>query len=415
MTIAPLEGSTTTHEYQVAAGVEILKRTSALAAAGHSTLTVMARVWSGPAGAFRDARPWEGVTVVDGRGRVILDLGRDGRIDTAGDPFAVHTVALTPGSYFLRQRVDDGILVEQSLPVVKGWALEAYILRRVAPGRDRLDPRPRLSLLMHDSNDSMEDLPGARQLLETARVALADERRILSQELEELLLRKFRNPMAGILGAHLLLLEQDRNPSRNLSPLNEIVPNLRELLGDDHPDVEALSLRCPNESLRRTRAVKIPPILERSWTLLLEASRDRPALVARDLWRRVHAQGSLSPYFVWAIDETIKATSWQELARATWGVEVPEAVTPGSDVGALPSSAPATASVAAAPAMSAAVPGTGTCASLSPIVASRKTAQERARRLRVPIWAVDLLKKEKMAFSGSTSDTVGGASGRVEG
>ena len=63
---------------------------------------------------------------------------------------------------------------------------------------DAAAAKPRISLLMHRKGTpwgSGEDL-----LLEKARVALADENPILNAELSNLLLRKFQNPLAGIIG-----------------------------------------------------------------------------------------------------------------------------------------------------------------------------------------------------------------------
>ncbi len=42
------------------------------------------------------------------------------------------------------------------------------------------------------------------KIIETARLALADERRILSPELEDILLRNCTSPIAGLIGGHLL-------------------------------------------------------------------------------------------------------------------------------------------------------------------------------------------------------------------
>ena len=92
--------------------------------------------------------------------------------------------------------------------------------------------------------------------VQKACVALADERQILNDHLSELFFQKFDNPLAGIVGAHLLLLsirgKTQGETAVQLNQLNEVVKNLRELVGAEHPDVEAISLACSDQTLRKT-------------------------------------------------------------------------------------------------------------------------------------------------------------------
>jgi hypothetical protein len=81
--------------------------------------------------------------------------------------------------------------------------------------------------------------------------------------------------MLGILGAHLLLLEPEFNPSL----FQLVVATLRDLLGQ-HPDVEALALRQGNDGA--PEAFTTPPMLRRSWRLVLERTVDHPELVPAD-------------------------------------------------------------------------------------------------------------------------------------
>jgi hypothetical protein len=142
-------------------------------------------------------------------------------------------------------------------------------------------------------------------VLESARIGLADERHILNSELEDLLLRKFENPIAGIVGAHLLIVQHSQagtEATPNLALLNEVVRNLRGLVGDSHPDVEAISLRCPDIGLRTSRPLTIPPMFHRSWRLMVDASAANPELVPESLWTRIHAATNIGGYLVWACD-----------------------------------------------------------------------------------------------------------------
>ena len=394
-TAAPVDRTTATHEYQVGAAHAALAGSFELWRTNNKpTITVMARVWSGKNGAMREAQPWKGVTVVDARGKVVLDLARSDIRDTTGDPFAVQTISVTPGVYFLRLRLDGATVVEQSLVAGVGWGLEVQILRRPSRDGDRLDPRPRISVRMRDLKHSDPWDEGDR-LIETARIALADERRVLSEELiQRLLWKKYGDPIMGIIGAHLLLLEHERNPALDLTILNTVVRNLRELLpGTDHPDVEALSLRCLDKTLRSTKPLIVPPMFQRSWKLLVEACSEHPALIPRRLYRRVIAQTALPPYFVWAVNEEIKAKSLTELARAAWAPE-------SSRAEAMPAAPQDLAQGFAGGVGPQATEPAAERRSIRSTRIDAKMARERAIRLQVPTSAFDLLKKEYQTGAG---------------
>ena len=152
-------------------------------------------------------------------------------------------------------------------------------------------------------------------------------------------------------------------------------------------------------------------MFHQSWKLLVEGSLARPALVPQRLWRRVQAPGSLPPFFVWVVDEEIRAALRRELARATWSPAIPEdtsrplVVEPTMDHAGAPAMAAAGVPTAA-PTASDLVPGRAMpaprAASLRPSLQTeqpsrrvdRKVARERARRLQVPASVLNLLAKE---------------------
>jgi len=127
------------------------------------------------------------------------------------------------------------------------------------------------------------------RIAELARVTLATKgpgergqtnRRLMPDEMRTMLREKFGNPMLGIYGAHLLLLEG----SVDIGLLREVVRNLRGLLGLQHPDVEALALRAAGEP--PPLPFEHPPMLCRSWLLIVDASVARPDLVTESLAER---------------------------------------------------------------------------------------------------------------------------------
>jgi hypothetical protein len=112
------------------------------------------------------------------------------------------------------------------------------------------------------------------RLVELARQALASRRQVLSPRFREMLGQDLDDPMLGIFGGHLLLLD----PEPDLELLRLVIGNVRGLLGQAlHPDVEALALRLEPSAV--TYVFENPPMLRRSWTLVLEASVARPELV----------------------------------------------------------------------------------------------------------------------------------------
>jgi hypothetical protein len=76
---------------------------------------------------------------------------------------------------------------------------------------------------------------------------------------------KLENPMLGILGMHLLL----KNQESDTELLQTIIQNLRNLLGDPHPDVEALALRLEQTG---SYVFQSPPMMRRSWSLVVNAT-----------------------------------------------------------------------------------------------------------------------------------------------
>lgn len=298
----PFPRAPNAHEYQADAARDAVKtigskRYHKQLGAG-AELMIMARSWT----ARQDAsvgEPWRGVKLVDEDGGELASLSDTGTHFTAGDPFAICRLSVAPGTYYLRHPFD-GQTLEQALVVTEGWRLEAYLLRRKQD-----DTRPRLSMLMRRLGQHWGS--GEDEMVEKARLALVDESPLPDGELRRLLTGKFANPLEGIMGAHLLLLARGNGrPGIDMRALNTVVGTLRTLVGDDHPDVEALSLACPDSDLRRARPILVPPLFERSWRLLVEASYDNPDLVPVELWRRQMAQAPVPPFLVWSVGERVR-------------------------------------------------------------------------------------------------------------
>src|SRR5262249_29308560 len=145
---APRPDTVLHHEYhEAAAAISAPAVVGAARAQGGAAITVMARVWTEAGQPAATFEPWLGIKIVDDGGKTVADLEHDGTRDTTRDPFAVCSLPVRPGTYYLRQH--NGHAVEQSLVVPENWHLRAFILRVIDPDGKTLSPIPRISLMMH--------------------------------------------------------------------------------------------------------------------------------------------------------------------------------------------------------------------------------------------------------------------------
>jgi hypothetical protein len=328
---APIEGSAYTHEFHVAAAQSLQTRAQTKAA----QLGIMARFWTGPQPTVSDSsrypHPLQGLSLMTADGKVIADTSAfedSDRVEahTGGDPVATFAIDVDPGIYFLRQQLASGRILERTLVAPADWRTDLFIRRDLKDiAEEGSTPPPRLqrtgsvAMLMtkKDAKHIASDRQRQDQLtIEAGRLALRRGRRILEGELEQLLCRKFENPLMGIIGAHLLIMET-LDPERPKEPqrikwLDELVTNLRALVGDDHPDVQAISLLCPSKKLRASRPIAAPPMFVRSWQILLQHGKKiLPAEVAK----RARARGAGSTYLNWTVDPSSQSALTRSLSR----------------------------------------------------------------------------------------------------
>jgi hypothetical protein len=294
---APLAGTSTSHEYHIEAADKESKVTHVTDGTG-SSLFFLVRDWTPTAVEAARPRvtgnPAEGLSLyaVSAAGeRKICDLATAGTRSNWGDPWAACTIEVTPAVYELRLELPGGETLHQSVVASANWQTQSFLFMRAYSSDTSPQWRAdlsRTSVLLSQTrgfapNESM------LRIAELARVALATKgpgergqtnRRLMPEEMRTLLRGKFENPMLGMYSAHLLLLEA----SVDLELLREVVRNLRGMLGLQHPDVEALALRAVGEP--PPLPFEHPPMLSRSWSLILEASVTRPDVVTDALAKR---------------------------------------------------------------------------------------------------------------------------------
>lgn len=234
------------------------------------------------------------------------------------------TLPVDPGPYLLRVEMPPGRPVEQTLVAVAGWQVQFYA--RVVKSKARptagsatsapeatprfewqldlnrcgvlLLKKPALGL---PDPEQMKWTAAARQALAAGRSKAAPNEEMI----KALLAAKFENPMLGIYAGHLLAMQNEPNALL----LREVVDNLTSLVGD-HPDVTPLLIPLKDKRAESIR-YSAPPMLRRSWSMIVEASTPKRDLrVPRSYAARIG--GNLwggGAWLVWRMPEEIPAAA----------------------------------------------------------------------------------------------------------
>ncbi|HBB97731.1 MAG TPA: hypothetical protein DC054_20315 [Blastocatellia bacterium] len=296
---APLNQTSKTHEFQMDAASDGSRNVDLSDGQG-SSIFIFVRDWTSdtpPAQVLPSyPNPGRGLSLRNIQGNVIADLTIQGKQSNQWEPWATCNVELNPGAYLLSLETPSGETLEQIIVASPGWQTQVFLLQRSygeGPDSQRADLQG-AAILMARQGQGFDPNNDTARLAELARLGLSNARRVLSDDVRQMLAHKFDNPMLGILAAHLLLL--DKEPELGL--LSIVIDNLRMLLPGSHPDVDALSLVL-NPGAAHTFGV--PPMLRKSWTLVVNATSKRPdivpdqslaAKIATHLW-------SSDPWLVW--------------------------------------------------------------------------------------------------------------------
>jgi hypothetical protein len=230
-----------------------------------------------------------------GNPALIVDVGAESITSLDDDCWAACNIAVDPGNYELRLAAGTGEWLAQTIVASPGWQTQVFLLLRdytipESGEQSVISVHRRADLggasILHARNGFDPSRPELRRA-ELARQALSNKtkpaavvpdapvRRLLPDEVRDLLAFKLDNPILGIYGAHLLLLEA----TPDLRLLEMVIRNLRQLLGDAHPDVEALALALGKPTPERWGVFATPPMLRRSWSMIVDATLEDPDLV----------------------------------------------------------------------------------------------------------------------------------------
>jgi hypothetical protein len=310
-----LSGTSKSREYHVAGAESESKNVHVRAGTG-SAIFVFSREWTASLDPSRQlpprANPAAGLWLLDAVGATVADLGTQARVRSdVRDPFAACNVAVDPGVYRLAVDVPNGGRLEETVVACAGWQTQVFLLQRNM-NAGRCADLPNGSVLMARGMGFLTNDATARQS-ELARLGLTNERRVLSAAVLQMLDGKFDNPILGLFGGHLLLMNASpeirradgsiltREKKADVDLLGRVVLNLRGLVGSSHPDVEALALAC----VGTTHRFNAPPMLRRSWTLVVDRTiSDRELVPAGSLAANAAAHLlSEEPWLVWTSDD----------------------------------------------------------------------------------------------------------------
>lgn len=281
---APIEGTSTSHEYHMAAARDASHQLTSLpsSAAG---IVLMVRNLRGMDELPFDAARLSGLEWLDSTLAPMPGFAAAWQINSK-QKWATFVTPVQPGGYAIRvSRTDERgrtIVFEQPIWAPAGWQTLVFIPNlTVGPAPEAASIQ--MTQIYAGFDPFIE--PQTSQALELALWGLRTGRSAVPDDLLDLLLgSKFQNPMLGIVGAHALLLRSE--PDLNL--LDTVVKNLRELV-KDHPDVAALGWMSREEHSQRDlpqgaydlirASVKWPPMLMASYAALVRLDASQPGAI----------------------------------------------------------------------------------------------------------------------------------------
>jgi hypothetical protein len=251
-------------------------------------------------------------------GRLVLQFADIVETSTArGEAkWAGRTIALDPGTYRLRLRFGEQS-IEMMIVLCRDWQSQVFLLRQddESAGTDQpiLDLLGATQLMSdpaqgfapqshgHQGRVTAEMVGGDLRLAELARQALAHGRHGIDiRDLKKMLEGEWQDPLLGIFGLHLLLLYAEANPKdlvslipqheselgigeRVLSLAERVIERLRTTIAPDtlHPDIEILAMEIARRQGKPINmpTLDAPPMLRRSWQMLVQATVEYPALI----------------------------------------------------------------------------------------------------------------------------------------
>lgn len=293
---APLEDTSSTTLFQSDRATSYSKREKADVRLGKgSKLFLFGTVYDNikSANIDRTKDPATGLTLRDSSSKLLVNFGAPeiGFFTYEGEPWAACDVDIDPGIYTLCLETAAQNIYKLTIVACLNWQTQIFLQPRDY-GREDKDIRTDLagsSVFMcrfgegfvAGNKSKSPESPDFR-LTELVRLGLINKRNVISSEVYSGLFTTLTDPMLGIYAAHMLI----RYSEYNSDEMKTLVERLRTLIGDSHPDVEAIALRLdmPTKFIFSNF-----PMLCASWDFVLEASLINDKLIPKDSQAYKHA------------------------------------------------------------------------------------------------------------------------------
>jgi hypothetical protein len=290
----PLTGTSTTHEYHEDAVRRLLDPSAAATMSFGTGSAVMvcvrdplAKLTTSEADRAVYAASFNGFRILDRDGTCIVNLDENAERNMAAGYIAI-TVDLRSGWYALAHQSGTS-WVCTPLPTAGGLVLQVYI-NVVPSGQGPFSLMADLSgMAVVFDRLGHGFVPWRRDWLagETVRQGMLEGRNYIdTPSMRQMLTGNCDDPMLGLYAAHLLLAK----PTPDWPLIQKVLWNVEGLLGSHHPDVVALwaayeqaapvsAARQPESLATRIAGLEGPPLLARSWDMLVRAANRDPVLL----------------------------------------------------------------------------------------------------------------------------------------
>lgn len=214
------------------------------------------------------AQPWLGVSLHNLDGGLMAKAEHG--ICNAESRLCVLHLELNPGTYCLRVEEEQGEIYEMFVLTLAGWQTQIFAVAEDGwlPGVQlvRAD-LPEAAVLMSEIGKGFDPASPAARQTEQLRLGLLHGRKVLSQNgLQNLLAAQPLNPMNALYAAGLL------QESDFVDAAAELAQHL-----DGLPDMELL---LPGAGrAEESPSFALPPLLRKSWQLLMEAVSKEKAVI----------------------------------------------------------------------------------------------------------------------------------------
>ena len=319
---APVEGTSTTHEYHGYTVEKLSLQPQDVVGAGGRLLLFFRQI-----GNDRTAPLIDGFSLLDKNQQPVFDLNNKAQRNN-GEGWTALSVDVEPGAYILRhsqyqpstwsnfELTSTNMVIDQSLWVSENWTTIVFIPKFASATYPSLQKSSihmtRIGTGFQYNYDDERIALNLELILNNLRIGKS----LIHRDLDKLLRAKFENPILGIIGLHAMFLEQEMRQDL----FDKVMFNLRQLV-PDHPDVHALDVRRKirlDDPENTDFSCEFPPMLIAGYKALIRRDATEPSLItdgsiADRVAASIYHEG---PWTIWqALDSTLGKELNENLKR----------------------------------------------------------------------------------------------------